>query len=295
MCVFWLGDDRGELSDWVTQRWVRATGRKVLLTDEPWLDGPVGGTREIGLQFFENYAAQANLELIRDGVRGLIPDFCSLDGETQSLGAVAPEVKAFYEETSAYDLDAWSEWHGLFRPFGKALSVIFSTRLQQLNVPLSSLDSAKGMTSSVIQMREMKSQRVVQTAWVRQLHATRKVLYAGSYSVCKVPGWPHPCVKVVFPLPNGSAIVLMKARADGDGSLTLQSVGKAFGDPGFYFVVREKSGHAFARYVKNLKEEICVYAAENNSVRADHKLWFCGVEFLRLHYRMRRQDHAPFR
>jgi hypothetical protein len=218
----------------------------------------------------------------------LIPEFRSLEVDTQSLAAVAPEVKAFYEETSAYDLDAWSEWHALFRPFGKALSLIFSTCLQQLNVPLSSLDSAKGMTSSVIQMREIASQRIVQTAWVRQLHATNNVLYAGSYSVCMVPGWPHPCVKVVFPLPNGNAIVLMKARAYEDGSLALQSTGKTFGDPGFYFVVHEKTGGATARYVRSLKEEIRVYAAENNSVRADHKLCFCGIEFLRLHYRMRR-------
>jgi len=241
---------------------------------------------------FDDYAAQANLELVRGGVQGLIPDFRSLDGETQSLADVAPEVRAFYEETSAYDLDAWSEWHGLFRPFGKVLSLIFSTRLQQLNVPLSPLDSAKGMTSSVIQMREIASQRIVQTAWVRQLHATNNVLYAGSYSICMVPGWRCPCVKVVFPLPNGNAIVIMKAQAHEDGSLAPQSIGKTFGDPGFYFVVHEKGAGATARYVKSLKEEIRVYAAENNSVRADHKLWFCGVEFLRLHYRMRRQLHT---
>ncbi|MGA7317325.1 MAG: hypothetical protein WBX22_25515 [Silvibacterium sp.] len=281
------------MSDWLTQRWVRATGRKVSLADQPWLDGPVGGTHQIGPRFFDDYAALAKLELLRDGVRGLIPDFRSLEAETQSLAAVAPAVKDFYEATSTYDLDAWSEWHGLFRFFGKGLSLIFSTRLQQLNVPLSALDSAKGMTSSVVQMREIASQRIVQTAWVRQLHATNNVLYAGSYSVCTVPGWPHPCVKVVFPLPNGNAIVLMKVRAYQDGSLALQSMGKTFGQPGFYFVVHEKTGRATARYVRSLKEEIRVYAAENNSVRADHKLWFCGVEFLRLHYRMRRpQPHT---
>ena len=103
----------------MTQLWVRATGRNFSLADELWLDGPVGGTHQIGLLFFDDYAAQANLELLRGGVQGLIPDFRSLDGETQSLADVAPEVRAFYEETSAYDLDAWSEWHGLFRPLGK--------------------------------------------------------------------------------------------------------------------------------------------------------------------------------
>jgi|ERR1700722_6563662 hypothetical protein len=99
--VIWLGNERGELSDWVTQRWVHATGRKFLLADQPCLDGPIGNTRQIGRSFFENYAVEANLELVQDGVRGLIPDFRSLEGEAQSLAAVAPEVKRFYEQTSA--------------------------------------------------------------------------------------------------------------------------------------------------------------------------------------------------
>ena len=148
------------------------------------------------------------------------------------------------------------------------------------------MDSAKGMTSSVLQMRDPHSGAVVQTAWVRELRATRNVLYAGSYSVCRVPGHPSPCVKVVFPLPNGNAIVLMKAIANPDGSLSLQSIGKKFGGPGFYFTVHAGDGTIWARYVVAMKEEIRVYAAEPGITRADHTLWLWGREFLRLHYRM---------
>jgi hypothetical protein len=36
----WLGPERGHLSDWTTQQWVRRTGRRIELRDEPWLDGP---------------------------------------------------------------------------------------------------------------------------------------------------------------------------------------------------------------------------------------------------------------
>jgi hypothetical protein len=146
------------------------------------------------------------------------------------------------------------------------------------------------MTSRVIQMREAASRRVVQTAWVRELQATKNVLYAGSYSVCGVPGYPSPCVKVVFPLPNGNAIVLTKAETHLDGWLALQSIGESFGDPGFYLVVHNGGGIATARYIPGLKEEIRVYPAEHNCVRADHTLWFWGIEFLRLHYRMRKQN-----
>jgi hypothetical protein len=41
----WLGERRGNLIDWLTQRWVCATGRRVDLAAEPWLAGPVGQTR----------------------------------------------------------------------------------------------------------------------------------------------------------------------------------------------------------------------------------------------------------
>jgi hypothetical protein len=195
-------------------------------------------------------------------------------------------VQHFYEHTSEYDLDAWSEWHGLFRPFGLALAVLFSRRLQQLNIPLSSLDSSKGMSSSVLQMRRRQTGQLVQTAWVRELHATKNVIYAGCYSVCRVPGHGDPCVKVVFPLPNGNAIVLMKPESHADGSLSLTSAGKGFGDPGFYFTVHGRDGKAWARYVRAMQEKITVYPAERNTARADHVLWFWRKQFLRLHYRM---------
>lgn len=287
--MIWLGDKRGNLADWVTQQWVCATGRRIRIADHPWLDGPVGGTRGIGRNFFEEFAAEKNYELVRTGILGLIPDFRILVENNPSLGQVAAPVRLFYEQTSQFDLDVWSEWKGMFRPFGNALSLIFSKRLQQLNVPLSPLDSAKGMTSSVIQLRNPSTGCAVCTAWVRELQATGNVIYAGGYTVAKVPGQPSPCVKVDFPLPNGSAIVLMKAEANTDNSLSLKSNGKRFGDPGFYFVVRDGKGGARARYVTSMKEEIRVFAAEGDTVRADHFLRIWGIQFLRLHYRMRRR------
>jgi hypothetical protein len=290
--MIWLGEKRGNLSDWTTQQWVRATGRYIKLADYLWLDGPIGDTRKIGKQFFEEYAARNQFEMVTSGCRGLLPDFGLLEEGNSDIASVARPVRDFYESTSDFDLDAWSEWHGLFRPFGKALSLIFSRRLQQLNVPLSAMDSSKGMTSCVLQMRERASGRVRHTAWVRELIATGNVIYAGSYAISRIPGHPSPCVKVVFPLPNGNAIVLMKAEWQTDGSLSLKSVGNKFGDPGFYFVVHQGNGMIWARYVPSMQEEIRVYPAEIDTVRADHTLWFWGRAFLRLHYRMRRRQDS---
>lgn len=289
MAMIWMGEKRGQLTDWITQLWVRWTGRHLMLSDHLWLDGPVGGTRLIGRSFFVEHADRNGHELVRTGIRGLLPLFDALQ-HNGDLAGIAKPVRDFYEETSDFDLDAWSEWHGFFRPFGRALSLLFGRRLQQLNVPLSSLDSSKGMTSSVVQVRDSQTGGVLHTAWVRELFATGNVLYAGAYSISKVPGNHSPCVKVVFPLPNGNAIVLMRAIAHPDGSLTLRSAGDSFGFPGFYFVVHDGKGRIWARYVKSLREEIHVYQAEPGIVRADHRLWFVGIEFLRLHYRMQRRD-----
>ena len=283
--VVWLGERRGFLSDWLTQQWVRATGRKIRLSEQKWLDGPVGHVRQIGKQFFADHARIHHFEMVEDETRGLVPNFEQL--ELHNVSAIAPSVRQFYEQTSEFELDAWSEWCGFFKPFGRALAVLFSRRLQQLNVPLSSLDSSRGISSSVLQWRDPTSRTVVQTAWVRELHATKNVLYAGSYSISRVPGIALPCVKVVFPLPNGNAVVLMKPEVHADGSFSVTSAGVKFGDPGFYFVVHGQQGVAWARYVRGLQESIRVYSAEPQTVRADHVLRLWGLQFLNLHYRMR--------
>lgn len=270
---------------------MQLTGRRLILKEHVWLDGPIGNTRQIGKDFFTDYARQNNLQVQQSGVRGLVEDLTSLSGSSADFSLVAIPVRQFYERTSEYALDAWSEWHGLFRPFGRALAILFSRRLQQLNIPLSPLDSAKGMTSNVIQMRDPLTGKLIQTAWVRELNATCNVLYAGSYSICTTPGHSSPCIKVAFPLPNGNAIVMMKPKVHDDGSFSVTSAGNAFGDPGFYFVVHGEDGVVWARYLRSMKETIHVYPAESGTARADHILWLWGKEFLRLHYRMRLQQN----
>jgi hypothetical protein len=230
-----------------------------------------------------------NLQFVEDGPgRGLIENFSRLGGPMCSPVQVDRRVVSFYENTAEFEFDVWSEWCGAFRPFGGALAAIFSRRLQQLNVPLSPLDTKLGITSNVVQLKE-RSGRVVYTAWVRDVVSTRRTLYAGSYSVCRVPGYDGPCVKVVFPLPNGSAMVIMRPESEPNGSFTVRSAGTRFGDPGFYFFVEAEPGHGWARHVRALQEVIRVYTDAQGTLRADHDLWIWGARFLRLHYRMRRR------
>ena len=84
----WLDESRGELTDWVTQSWVRATGRRVDLAQTRWLDGPVGSPRGIGQRFFDDLAAREGLAVRREGERGLIADFAALEAADFSPGRV---------------------------------------------------------------------------------------------------------------------------------------------------------------------------------------------------------------
>src|SRR5215218_7758069 len=102
--------------------------------------------------------------------------------------------------------------------------------------------------------------------------ALEHTLYTGSYSLCRVPGFDGPCVKVAFPLPNGSAHVIMRPESAPDGSFTVRSSGKGFGDPGFYFFVEAGRGQGWSRYLRALKEDIRVYVDPRGHLRADHDL-----------------------
>jgi hypothetical protein len=265
-------ESRGALVDRTTQRWVQATGRRVALDECSWLEGPVGDVDVIGADFFARFADREGLTIVADGPpRGLVEDFGALTGPACDPSQVDARVAEFYEQTSEYEFDVWSEWRGGFRPFGSALAAIFSRRLQQLNVPLSPLDTSQGISTAVIRLVDSAG-AVTQTAWVREIVASERTLYAGSYSLCRVPGFDGPCVKVAFPLPNGSANVIMRPESAPDGSFTVRSSGRGFGDPGFYFFVQAGQGQGWSRYLKALKEDIRVYIDPRGHLRADHNL-----------------------
>ena len=88
--MIWLGERRGHLTDWTTQLWVAATGRTTSLDENPWLAGPVGGTRRIGGDCFREIAAREGLS-VQDGPssRGIVPDFGLLEGPRFHAAAVA--------------------------------------------------------------------------------------------------------------------------------------------------------------------------------------------------------------
>ncbi len=287
----WLGKKRGYLQDWLTQLWVKATGRRVQESSAKWLLGPIGNTDKIGDTFIDNLCLQEKLNVVKNkndfGLMNSVKDWQLADADSKRLNK---EVANFYERTVDYNFEIWSSWSGFFYPFGKLLNCLFSRRLQQLNLPLNPLDSSKGVESNIVKLFSEDSAIARYTVWYRILKSKNDVIYSGVYSTTFLKSIEQQCLKVVFPLPNGNATVIMKISVLNDGSLFLASKGKKFGDPGFYFTLKNSREIFWAKYVKAMHETIKVYQDEEGVLRADHFLKIWGMYFLKLHYKMTKKS-----
>jgi hypothetical protein len=105
----------------------------------------------------------------------------------------------------------------------------------------------------------------------------------------RVPHCETPCVKVVFPMPNGNATVILRPSVDRDGTLRLSSRGRRFGDAGFYRVQRLDGDHLRVWRVTTLHEDFRVYVDGERVLRCDHSIRFFGMPILHLHYRIERK------
>lgn len=290
----WLGERRGYLVDWLTQVWATRTGRIVDLREEPWLRGPIGETRSIGEEYLAQLARKADQTVrVNAPGSGLMGRFDDLRADGFDPTRVDPRIREFYERTVDYRLDLWSYWCRCIRPFGWLITYVFSRRLQQLNLPISPLEPCRGITSDVVQLSDRSTGEVRTTGWLRRFNVTGEVIYVGIYSVAQPRHAPGPCVKVVFPIPNGSASVFLKPVVKQDGSLELLSAGRRFGDPGFYFVVRQSEETVWAKYIPAMTESIHVYVDNRDDLRADHVFRLWGMWFLKLHYAMPRLTARP--
>ncbi len=282
---------KNNIYDSITQLWVKCTGKHINIKEYEWLAGPLGEPDEIGADYFEKYAVKNNYELRKNiSGTGLIPDFRNLKNDDFNPDEVDAEIKNFYEKTTEYSLNVWAKWSGVFKPFGWLLNIIFARRLQQMNMPIAADETSKGMSSEVYHLIDKKSGEIKVTGWLRKNLLTGNLIYAGCYSHCKVPEGNLNCVKVVFPLPNGSATIILKPINCENGALKIISSGKSIGSPGFYFIVYGKENSAWVKHLKNMKEVLHVYKDSQGVMRTDHNFRLFGLEFLHLHYKITKKS-----
>jgi len=271
--------------------WLYTCGRRHRRSDVPWMVCPTGPPDRIGEHWYEQLAASENLTLKISTGSGLVPDWNDLRGPSFDPNAVHPAIRDFYEHTSLYHLEAWSEVSLLMRFFLWGLVTFASRRMQQLNFPVSSMELAGGMSSEIIELTDSNGRRKY-TGWLRRMKKNGYVIYAGIYTTGTVPEYDGRCVKVSFPVPRGSSTVFLRPEALPDGSFKLISQGKQFGDSGFYRLIERGRDFYQVRYLKTLHEVFHVYVDGEGVLRTDHSIRYLGVQVMRLHYKIEAKDEV---
>ena len=283
--VGWIASVVGTIGAWFIYGLIWLFGRTHRRADIAWLVGPMGGD-VIGDAPYRDVAAAEGLAIERDARDGgLVPSLEALRGDGFDPARTQALVREFYEHTAAFAMDVWCQ---TYFPASLALYLLVKTisrQVDQLNFPLSPLDTAHGMVSEIISLRR-RDGTVRYTGWFRTLAQQRRVLYTGFYMTERTPNVPGPCVKVVFPMPRGNATVVLRPQLRADGSLILDSSGRRFGDAGFYRLQARGADRVRVWHIKSLKEHFHVYVDDRGVLRCDHGVRFLGMPVLRLHYKI---------
>lgn len=273
--------------DWLTQKWVILFGRKLVVPSEDWLLGPFGEVNGIGKQFIDQLAQKENLYLDESqAVKGLLQSINQLNLPASELKKLDPLVSDFYENTSRYKLQLSVDWNPFFKPFGILLRLFFSRRIKQLNIPLRAKESTAQLTSAVIYLKDRHTHQVKRTVWFRSYKESGIVVYAGVYETCNLPS-EKTCIKAIFPLPNGSATVILKPSVGQKGELILDSSGRRFGDSGFYFLLRDANGQFWGKFIRSFREKLLV-GVHDGQISATQTLSLWHIRVLTFVYRLKK-------
>lgn len=284
-----LAYPKQDFRDWITQQWVILWGRKIEPEKIPWLAGPFGNLNNIGDSFIAPLANAEGLIVQRNTeAHGLISPINLLNLSEIDLERLSVDVISFYENTSDYDLNLDVKWNPLFKISGILLNIIFSRRINQLNIPTKNTTENNQLTSEIITLIDPESEKVKYTIWYRTIKSTGQVVYSGIYSTCKLPSG-QTCVKAVFPLPRGNATVIMKPSVGDSGELILDSSGKTFGDAGFYFLLHDSKGIFWSQYVKSFRDKLLV-KSDGKIILAEQTLTLWKQWVLQFKYVIKRKN-----
>lgn len=275
------------IQDRITQQWVIFLGEKIDRTSHQWLLGPFGGTEGIGQKFVKQLAEKEHLVMDNQTInKGLIESIDQLQLSADQLNALSQDVIDFYQNTSNYDLRLKVKWNPLFKGFGILVRIIFSRRIEQLNVPIKDLEGASGLTSEIIQLRDAETNDVKRTIWFRAFQSTGQVVYSGVYETCAIPSG-KTCIKAIFPLPNGNATVILSPKIGKNGELILDSSGRKMGDSGFYFLLTDSKGQLWAKFIRSFKDKLVVRSV-TDSLMATQTLTLWNLQVLQFVYEIKK-------
>jgi len=186
-----------------------------------------------------------------------------------------------------------TKWNPFFKIFGYLLKVLFSNRIEQLNIPMSNNKNATGMNSNIIHLIDKNTKKLKRTIWLRIFKETNQVVYSGVYQTCTIPSGIY-CIKAMFPLPNGNATVILQPSVSDDGELILNSAGRNIGDSGFYFLLKDKNGNSWAKYVRSFKDSLTV-SFDKGEIKANQIMTFYGFIVLSFEYQIKKLHTVKYR
>lgn len=276
------------IQDILTQIWVKNFGKKIDPEMHSWLIGPIGGTNIIKDQYIFDLAKNHDLSINENNSdAGLLETLESIGINNDKINS---KVADFYLHTSRYSLDIKVKWNPFFLPFGILLKYLYSNRLQQLNLPVRKKDYSEGIDSKIIKLKSNKTRKDIWTIWYRITKKNQNVIFSGIYTHCKNPNYDQPLFKLIFPLPNGNASVIMESKVIENGSLLLSSNGNKFGESGFYFTLTDHKGNYWSKFVKSMHEELKIYEDDNKTLKAIHHFKIWSINFLTLYYSMQKEE-----
>jgi len=272
-----------KLQDWITQQWVIFFGTKINANDYKWLLGPFGKINGIGLKFIEQLSE--NEQLIIDDAqtnKGLLQSINQLELTSIELNKLSKNVIDFYENTSNYNFELKVKWNPIFKIFGVLLKVLFSNRIEQLNIPMKNTIDSKTLKSKIIYLVNEDSNTLKRIIWLRKFKQSGQVVYSGVYETCLIPNG-QKCIKAIFPLPNGSATVILTPTVGENGELILNSSGNKIGDSGFYFLLKDGRGNLWTKFIRSFKDKLVV-SSENGKLKALQTLTMWNLIVLQFSY-----------
>lgn len=275
--------------DWITQQWVILFGKKIRPADYQWLLGPFGKTKGIGIKFIEQLAEIENLKIDNKQVdKGLSQSINQFNLSKEEYKRLNKNVIDFYENTSNYDFELVVKWNPIFKLFGGLLKILFSNRIQQLNIPTGLNKNSEVLQSEIINLVDDKTKEVKRTFWLRTFKNSGQVVYSGVYEVCKIPNGVN-CIIAIFPLPHGNATVILNPKVGKNGELILNSSGKKIGDAGFYFLLNDAKGNLWTKFIRSFKDKLVV-SSENKKVTAIQTLTLYNLRVLKFTYNIKKKS-----
>ena len=207
-------------------------------------------------------------------------------------GAVHPTVRAFYEETAAFEMRYRVLWHRGFR-LGAAAAARLTTCLGQLNLPAPAEERRwRRLDSRIVAIDSDADTRAGARAWVRTDPETGEAVFVAMYGHHRAGGVTDAAgeryVNIAVPLPAANLSTVLRPEhlddAPTPGGVRLTT--RAPGDPGLYLAT---PAGAFALPMAQTFR-VWPDAGDDSRLRATHEMWALGAQFLTVEYEIVRDD-----